>query len=196
MIIEREQQLLGAMKAQGYQPFFDGDEADALETIESAMKSLVDYQNSVIHQQIMQPIFNVKYMGEPDKMQEAIMGLDQKRRIQHESAIANCNMLNRISQAYGVPDFAPIDTKDRYQVADFIGQFCGEVYEARNGGANIQTEDQLYAHRGDRRDLYDNQHILEHTMEAAAIQAERSHDVDARFGHITHPADNTIDFTR
>lgn len=126
-ILERERQLLKAMQEQDFQPFFDGDRDDAFNTIAEAFNSFSAYQNTVIRMTAMQPIIYAHCEGE--ELRDKMTDLDNTRHSAHESAIANLTMLNRICDAYRTERIADIDTKDRYQVADFVGQYCAEVYE-------------------------------------------------------------------
>lgn len=152
-ILERERNLINAMRAQNFQPFFEGDKADAYYTIEKALKSMIEYQNCVIQQAAVLPILNFRY-NTPEEIQDVRIRLDQNRRISHDAAIANLNMLNRICNGYQVEPIAPIDTSDRYAVADFIGELCGELYESGQNKNHIKTADQLYQHRKRRMDTY------------------------------------------
>lgn len=155
-IIEKEKQLLKAMQEQNFQPFFEGDKDDAFETIGTALDSIPTYQNTVIRMTATQPIIYARYEGQ--ELRDKIANLDTSRKLAHESAIANLTMLNRICDAYGTERIADIDTKDRYQVADFVGQYCAEVYETGKstdpGKQNIKTMDTLMEHRAGRRDEY------------------------------------------
>lgn len=188
-ILERERNLITAMKNQHFQPFFEGDVDDAYETLDHAFKSLIEYQNSVIHECVMQPIINFRYEGDPQAIQEARMKFDRTRRINHDAAIASVNMLNRICDKYGVEPIAPIDTKDRYAVADFIGEFCAELYETGQGHNDIHTADQLYKHRQGRSDRYPTDHITKRIE-------ERKAELNAKFGCLNSstPDDNTPEF--
>lgn len=155
--LEKEKQLIKAMHQQDFQPFFEGDKDDAFDTLANALDSFATYQNSVIHMTIMQPIIYARYEGQD--LRDKISDMDSHRRSAHESAIANINMLNRICKAYGVEEFANINTQDRYQVADFVGQYCAEIYETGKSKdpevENIKTMDDLMKYRNDRQDQYE-----------------------------------------
>lgn len=127
-ILERERQLLRAMKEQDFQPYFNGDRGDAFNTIAGVFDSLLEYQNAVIRMTAMQPIIRARYEGQ--ELREKMADLDSIRHSSHEAAIANIAMLNRICDAYGAEKIADIDTTDRYQVADFVGEYCAEIYGA------------------------------------------------------------------
>lgn len=171
-ILEREQKLIQTMKQQDFQKFFDGDSNDAYEVLESSLFSLVDYQNTVIRMTSMMTIWRARYDGQ--ELRDRITDIDQRRRIAHEHAITNCNILNRVCDAYGVEPIVDIDTSDRYQVADFAGKFCAEVYEAGKSKPDGMTADKLLELRGDRRDEYDK-----------SVISERIHELDAKFGHLS-----------
>lgn len=125
--LEKEKQLIKAMQQKDFQPFFEGDKNDAFDTLAKALDSFPAYKNSVIRMTVMQPIIYARYEGQD--LRDKISNLDSNRRSAYESAIANISMLNRICDAYGTERFADIDTKNRCQVANFVGQYCAEVYE-------------------------------------------------------------------
>ena len=106
-ITERQNNLIRAMKQQNFQQFFDGDAQDAYETLTSAMESLVNYQNSVISMETQMKF--LRFIKEGQDFRDAVVQLDTNRRYKHDAAIANLNILNRISEAYGVEPFCPVD---------------------------------------------------------------------------------------
>ena len=127
-ILEREKNLVKSMQEQDFQPFFDGNREDAFITITNAFDSFLAYQNTVIRLTATQPIIRARYKGQ--ELRDRVSDIDGSRRIAHEAAISKITMLNRICDAYGTERIADIDTTDRYQVADFVGQYCGEIYES------------------------------------------------------------------
>lgn len=143
--LEKEKQLIKAMQQKNFQPFFEGDKNDAFDTLAKALDSFSTYKNSVIRMTVMQPTIYAKYEGQD--LRDKISNLDSNRRSAYESAITNINMLNRICDAYGTERFADIDTKNRYQVANFVGQYCAEIYETGKSKntetQNIKTMDAL-----------------------------------------------------
>jgi len=157
-ILQKEKDLLKAMDRQGYEKMFDSRD-DALDFITDCFSSLVDYQNVVINQVVMTPIYYQRFEGE--ELRDRVQSLDEKRRSIHDKTIGKVAQLNRICDKYHVPHIAEIDTSDRYAVADFVGQFCYEMYEAGMTHRNIDisekkvTMDDLMSLRGDRRDAYD-----------------------------------------
>lgn len=124
--LEKEKQLIKAMHQQDFQPFFKGDKNDAFDTLAKTLDSFSAYKNSVIRMIVMQPTIYARYEGQD--LRDKISNLDSNRRSAYESAIANISMLNRICDAYGTERFADINTKNRYQIANFVGQYCAEVY--------------------------------------------------------------------
>lgn len=126
-ILEKEKNLVKAMQEQDFQPYFHGDREDALITIARAFDSFLAYQTTVIRMTAMQPIIRARYKGQ--ELRDEITNLDGNRRSAHEATIANVSMLNRICDAFGTEKIAQIETTDRYQVADFVGQYCAEIYE-------------------------------------------------------------------
>lgn len=137
-IIEREKALLKKLHDTNYE-FFDNDKEDALRFIEDKLSSFVKYSNIVIKEQIMTPIWRDRLEGQDYR--DAITNIDRQRRITHDSCIGSVNQLNRMSAALGLEPFADIDTSDRYQVAEFIGQFVNEVY---NKGIGNEQKGQAF----------------------------------------------------
>lgn len=141
-IIEREINLIKAMKEQNFKIFFEGNADDAYDTMTDAMGSFVEYQNHVINMGVTQPTIHARYKGQ--KIRDKLEDLDKTRKIKHDAAIANASMLNRICDNYGVERIVPIDTNDRYAVADFIGDFCTEVYEENKSGRKLSATAKLW----------------------------------------------------
>lgn len=172
-ILQQERNLIQAMQKQNFEPFFDGDKEDAYDTIANAMSSFVDYQNHVINMSIVQPIIYQRYEGA--EIRDKVMELDSTRKIKHDAAIANANMLNRICEGYGIAPMVNVDTKDRYAVADFIGQFCSEIYEENKSGAHLTREQQgkLVDEHVNKRQLYDENKLHNRLV-----------DLDAKYGNL------------
>lgn len=118
MYVEKEKELMDAMKQTGFE-LFDGSSDDAYDTLERIFMAFVDYANCVIRMQVMVPIWRNRYEGEDlrDKIQE----IDHTRRIYHEAAISSLVKLNRLCKMHGLPVYSDTDTSDRYAVADFVG---------------------------------------------------------------------------
>lgn len=170
-IIEREKNLIKAMKAQNFEAFFEGDADDAYDTIVSAMGSFVDYQNHVITMGIIQPTLYARYEGQ--ELRDKVMDLDQRRKSKHDAAIANMSMLNRICNSYGVERISPVDTRDRYAVAEFIGNFCAEIYEENRSGKQLSAEKQ--------GEIVD-QHVKNNQAYDRTVIERRVRKLDAEFG--------------
>lgn len=131
--LEKENQLIQKLKETNYD-MFDGDSDAALDFVGDKLEKFPNYANIVIRQQIMLPIWKVRYEGE--EFRDKVKDIDVSRRYAHESAISSVTILNRFSKKLGLEPFADIDTTDRYAVADFIGQYIGEVYN-QGIGKNI-----------------------------------------------------------
>lgn len=127
------------MKEKNFSKFFNGNADDAYDTITDAMDSFVEYQNHVINMGVVQPTLHARYEGQKhrDKLEE----LDRTRKIKHDAAIANASMLNRICDHYGIERIVPVDTNDRYAIADLIGDFCAEVYEENKSGRKLSAKE-------------------------------------------------------
>ena len=159
-ITKKLQNLFIIMKQNDYQIMFKGDDDRAVNYIGKTLKGMVDYQNAVIQETAMMPIYTVRYADDPESLRDIRMQMDRTRRINHDAAISDLKKLNRICENYGVEPIANVDTEDRYAVADFIGQFCAEVYEQGQDHDSIKTADQLYEHRKGRDDVYDSNNVI------------------------------------
>ena len=125
--LAKEMELINAMKANEFD-LFDGSADEAYDTLEHALESFVTYANTVIRMTVMVPIWKNRFDGED--LRDRISSIDATRRANHETAISSIAMLNRLMKAHGLQPFAEIDVTDRYQVADFVGAFVSEIYEA------------------------------------------------------------------
>lgn len=59
----------------------------------------------------------VRFEGE--EYREMVSQYDRRRHDQHEDAIINCRLVNRLAEIYGVSPLFLGDDKERLQVADF-----------------------------------------------------------------------------
>ena len=125
--LAKEMELINAMKADEFD-LFDGSADEAYDTLEHALESFITYANTVIRMTVMVPIWKNRFDGED--LRDRISSIDATRRANHEAAISSITMLNRLMKAHGLQPFAEIDVTDRYQVADFVGAFVSEIYEA------------------------------------------------------------------
>lgn len=130
--------MLQTLKATNYE-MFDGDKEDALDFIGDQFDAFTNYANIVIRESVMTPIWRDRYEGQD--LRDKIQDIDRSRKIAHDSAISGINILNRLSNNMGLPPFAEIDTKDRHQVANFVGQYINEVY---NKGIGNTFDDATY----------------------------------------------------
>lgn len=159
------------MKRQNFETFFEGDADDAYGTIINAMGSFVDYQNHVINMGIIQPTLYARYEGQ--ELRDKVMDLDQRRKSKHDAAIANMSMLNRICDNYGVERIAPVDTNDRYAVAEFIGDFCAEIYEENRSGKQLSAKE---------RGKIVDQHVKDNKAYDRTALDRRIRELDAKYG--------------
>lgn len=63
MYVEKEKELMDAMRQNGFE-LFDGNSDDAYDTLERIFMAFVDYANCVIRMQVMVPIWRNRYEGE------------------------------------------------------------------------------------------------------------------------------------
>ncbi len=61
---------------------------------------------------------------------EEVAEQDRKRRVMHEAAIAAVSSCNRMAERFGVQPVFDGNIEDRYEVADFCGDFVVEIFES------------------------------------------------------------------
>lgn len=167
-IIERETALLAKLKETNYK-MFDGNRDEALDFVISGMESMVKYANIVIEEQIRLPIFRMHLDGQ--ELRDATTNLDSRRRSIHEAAIASVSSLNRCCDRLGIARIADIDTTDRHAVADFIGQFVNETY---NAGIGKGIDDATY----NRKEYYDTKKVERDAVQLDESLLPRGYDED------------------
>ena len=130
MYLKKAQDLISAMKANGF-AVFDGDEKDAYATLEDIFSSFMNYADSVLHMTALSPLWRAQLDGAVlrDKMQT----IDEKRRMQHETVMANVRLLNTLCEKHGLPPFVDINPTDRHLVGEFVGSWITEIYMNRAG---------------------------------------------------------------
>lgn len=147
-----------------------------------AFTAFPEYANVVIRQQTMIPIWNARYEGQD--LRDRVSEIDRQRHNAHEAAISSANMLNRMCAKNGLEPFFDGNTADRYEVADFVGDYVNEVYNHGIGKADGQGRELTGMERAvhQRREDYDT-----------SIPGKRLREVNAKFGDIVagSPSDGT-----
>lgn len=141
--IEKENAIIKKLHDTNYD-MFDGDRDEALDFLDSQLNSFPEYANTVIRQQQLMPIYQARYEGQDYR--DAIQEMDTRRHNNHESAISSVNVLNRLSKNLGLEPFAEVDTKDRVAVADFVGDYIGDVYKTGTKGMDAATYQKDHAY--------------------------------------------------
>ena len=131
--IQKEKDMLARLKATNYALYDDeytekSPKEDALDDIEDSLRNFPEYANIVISQQQRLPIIYARYADDPDTLRYQVTRLDTSRKIKHDACIASIGHLNAISDRLGLEPFMAVDTKDRYAVADAIGDYVNETY--------------------------------------------------------------------
>ena len=105
------------------------DAADDLEALDDAMTSFREYVNKVDmgEQQIM--LAAVRFEGQ--EYRDMVTKYDQTRHNQHESAIANVRMVNRLAKLYDSDPLFTGDDSERLQVADFCLDVVIRIFQNR-----------------------------------------------------------------
>lgn len=112
-----------------------GDDEFKQEDMEFFVERLnmfVNYFNVVYDYVVSEEVNRALYDMDRISREDLIFRLenkDQKRRLVHETAISACAQINRLCDMYHVPQFCPV-TQDRYEIAEFIGQFTHDIYQS------------------------------------------------------------------
>lgn len=171
--IEKEKALLAKLKETNYE-FFDNDREEAFEFLETRLKALPKYVNTVVKESIMLPIWRDRYDGQ--ELRDKIQDMDAKRKIVHDKAIASLTALNRLSQNLGLGLFADIDTNDRHAVAEYVGEAVNIVYNEGIGNQEGQAFDNAVLKAAETRTEYDEKRMAEEMrkfdMNCAAIESK------------------------
>lgn len=105
------------------------ESSDDLEVLSDAMTSFREYVGKVDagEQQIL--LAAVRFEGE--EYREMITRYDKRRHDQHETAIANVRMVNRLADLYKCEHLFTGDDKERLQVADFCLDVVVKIFQNR-----------------------------------------------------------------
>ena len=105
------------------------DSADDLEALNDAMTSFREYVNRVDigEQQIL--LAAIRFEGQ--EYREMLSRYDRNRHNQHETAIANVRLVNRLAEIYEVSHLFTGDDQDRLAVADFCLDVVVKIFQNR-----------------------------------------------------------------
>lgn len=142
--LNRIRNLMVKMKSNNYE-FFDGDQKEAFDTVEMAAMSFPKYTNTVIREQVVGNMLDLRDL-EPQQVAQIRMDLDRQRHDAHEAAIGNMNLFNRLAEFHNQDKIFDVNTDDRYAVADAVGQFVNEVY---NNGIGKTMDSAAYNKHAD-----------------------------------------------
>lgn len=117
-------QLADKIKASGSE-----DAADDLEALNDAMTSFRDYVSVVDGGEQQIRLAAIRFEG--DEYREMITRYDRNRHNQHENAIANVRLVNRLAELYGVSPLFTGDDTERLQVADFCLDIVVQLFQNR-----------------------------------------------------------------
>ena len=116
--------LVDRIKAKG-----DADARDDLEALNDAMTSFREYVNKVDAGEQQIKLAAIRFSG--DEYREMISCYDLNRHNQHEEAIANVRLVNRLAEIYGVGRLFTGDDQDRLAVADFTLDVVTKLFQNR-----------------------------------------------------------------
>ncbi len=116
--------LVDRIKAKG-----DADAREDLETLNDAMTSFREYVSVVDAGEQQVRLAAVRFEGE--EYREMITRYDRNRHNQHEDAIVNVRLVNRLAEIYGVSPLFTGDDTERLQVADFALDVVVQLFQNR-----------------------------------------------------------------
>ena len=116
--------LVDKIKAKG-----DADAQEDLEALDDAMTSFREYVAKVDAGEQQIKLAAVRFEGM--EYREMVMKYDQNRHNQHEAAIANVRMVNRLAEMYSVTPLFTGDDTERLQVADFCLDVVVQLFNNR-----------------------------------------------------------------
>lgn len=117
-------ELADKIKASGSE-----DAADDLEALDDAMTSFREYVNKVDAGEQQIKLAAVRFEG--DEYREMVSRYDRNRHNQHEEAIANTRLVNRLAELYGTALLFTGDDQDRLQIADFCLDIVVQLFQNR-----------------------------------------------------------------
>lgn len=114
------------------------DDKDMLEFISDATGRFPKYVEVVVNMEYRIPI--LRHRLEPEAYRNAVMNLDNNRRMAHDTAIGACRQLNRMSKAAGLEPFYLGDEDSREEVAAFACQVTNEFFaHGTNKNRNLDS---------------------------------------------------------
>lgn len=105
------------------------DAGEDLEALNDAMTSFRDYVNRVDAGEQQIRLAAVRFEGE--EYREMITQYDRRRHDQHEMAIANVRLVNRLAEIYGVTPLFTGNDQERLEVADFCLDVVVKLFQNR-----------------------------------------------------------------
>lgn len=105
------------------------DAVEDLEALNDAMTSFRDYVNRVDAGEQQIRLAAVRFEGE--EYREMITQYDRRRHDQHEMAIANVRLVNRLAEIYGVTPLFTGNDQERLEVADFCLDVVVKLFQNR-----------------------------------------------------------------
>lgn len=102
------------------------DDKDLLEFIDDSISKFPKYVDSVVTMEYRIPILRLRLEGQ--KYRDAVMNLDENRRMIHNTAMDACKQLNRISEMADLEPFFTGNPDSRQEVADFACEITNEFF--------------------------------------------------------------------
>ena len=127
-----ERNIIGSryLNANAFQLLSDKTkDSEDFEILEDVVKSCTAYVTDVDVGETQIKRFYATLDGE--ELREKVEAVDRRRRRNHEDAIINCKLINRVAALYGIDPVFTGDPADRLQIADFCLDVTVELFENR-----------------------------------------------------------------
>lgn len=105
------------------------DAKDDLSALNDAMTSFREYVNRVDAGEQQIRLAAVRFEGQ--EYRDMISQYDRRRHDQHENAIINVRLVNRLAELYGTPKLFTGNDQERLEIADFCLDVMIQLFQNR-----------------------------------------------------------------
>jgi len=121
--------------------FYAGDDEGkemAIDMLQSALKAIMAYVDSVYNAETQMPI--LRFIKEGQDFRDAVIALDNTRRTCHNAVIASLSSVDRLCKVIGAPALygKPINDNVRTEIAEFCMDMVENVF---GGRTDVKLED-------------------------------------------------------
>ena len=105
------------------------DAKDDLSALNDAMTSFREYVNRVDTGEQQIRLAAVRFEGQ--EYRDMITQYDRRRHDQHENAIINVRLVNRLAELYGTPKLFTGNDQERHEISDFCLDVVIQLFQNR-----------------------------------------------------------------